>query len=638
MHVVFLYAFFAVIATASNIAAQVLVVRIPNLAYAVPLSIAAGTAVGLLVKYALDKRWVFEWKPKNAGHNAKTFFLYALTGVFTTAIFWLCEYLFAEKFHSEAMRYLGGTIGLAIGYVTKYQMDRAFVFFDVRSKRSGDKVFRVLTVALILFTGLKLIGITATSPLIAYPDNWDFARVESCMGLWEDYGNPAIEAHLSGPVNNLVLTRKTNSSMCAASIDTLFPYIVSLLFHKGDRIDLRYIGALRVAVTLFFVAALIVVSRGDFARFVIAVLFSLVFGEFAYIAYANTMYNEYSILLGVFVGVSSMWLAWTNFASNIKWLTCIFAASLILVGMAKPQYSPLAPVMGLVGAAIFWRRGYGYRSVLSLATLGIASMVMYSLINPSDDGFGRRLRLVNITDTVFTEVLPHASNVSAAIDALGLPQSCGVMIGKSFYSPGVDAHHPCPEVIDVSRARLLPLFIRQPSILTRSLNDGVVRIRPFPGAKYGFFEDSIYAQSRRVKFTEATSVGTYLNRLPDGGYRALMRISMLLVLPLALWCSVSIIRRRMSWHGMELLLVAGGTLVLYSIASSVFGDGTTEVFKHAFLWVFGVGLEVVSLAGLLLFSVGMYKPEMSEGLMRRTAQSARDRISDRAVACDQRAS
>lgn len=74
MHVVFLYAFFAVIATASNIAAQVLVVRIPNLAYAVPLSIAAGTAVGLLVKYALDKRWVFEWKPKNAGHNAKTFF------------------------------------------------------------------------------------------------------------------------------------------------------------------------------------------------------------------------------------------------------------------------------------------------------------------------------------------------------------------------------------------------------------------------------------------------------------------------------------------------------------------------------------------------------------------------------------
>ena len=49
-------------------------------------------------------------------------------GVFTTLIFWSLEFGFTLLFQTKEMRYLGGIIGLAIGYFTKYQLDKRFVF------------------------------------------------------------------------------------------------------------------------------------------------------------------------------------------------------------------------------------------------------------------------------------------------------------------------------------------------------------------------------------------------------------------------------------------------------------------------------------------------------------------------------
>ena len=56
------------------------------------------------------------------------FFLYSITGVFTTLIFWAIELLFHIIFTNSEMRYVGGSIGLAIGYYIKYNLDRIFVF------------------------------------------------------------------------------------------------------------------------------------------------------------------------------------------------------------------------------------------------------------------------------------------------------------------------------------------------------------------------------------------------------------------------------------------------------------------------------------------------------------------------------
>ena len=61
-------------------------------------------------------------------HDGQIFILYTIMGLLTTAIFWGFELLFHVLFDSREMRYLGGCLGLAIGYLSKYHLDKRFVF------------------------------------------------------------------------------------------------------------------------------------------------------------------------------------------------------------------------------------------------------------------------------------------------------------------------------------------------------------------------------------------------------------------------------------------------------------------------------------------------------------------------------
>jgi putative flippase GtrA len=122
------YAFLALVATAVNIGAQDVAIRLYSGPGAVTLSMLFGTAIGLVVKYILDKRYIFLFRARDAAHDTKTFALYTLMGVLTTAIFWGVELTFDHLFGTPGMRYVGAVIGLTIGYVTKYYLDKKYVF------------------------------------------------------------------------------------------------------------------------------------------------------------------------------------------------------------------------------------------------------------------------------------------------------------------------------------------------------------------------------------------------------------------------------------------------------------------------------------------------------------------------------
>lgn len=123
-----IYTTLAVIATFANLAAQELAIRLYGGAYAILLSVLFGTAVGLVVKYILDKRYIFGFKARDAKHDGQTFALYTLMGVLTTMVFWGFEFGFHYLFQDKWMRYLGGALGLALGYILKYQLDKRYVF------------------------------------------------------------------------------------------------------------------------------------------------------------------------------------------------------------------------------------------------------------------------------------------------------------------------------------------------------------------------------------------------------------------------------------------------------------------------------------------------------------------------------
>lgn len=123
-----MYTIFALISTAANIFSQDLSSRIYQGQYELWLAIFVGTAVGLVVKYGLDKRYIFQYQTTSIQHGTKTFYLYSLMGVFTTIIFWGFEFAFDAIYQTKEMRYTGGIIGLAIGYYVKYQLDKRYVF------------------------------------------------------------------------------------------------------------------------------------------------------------------------------------------------------------------------------------------------------------------------------------------------------------------------------------------------------------------------------------------------------------------------------------------------------------------------------------------------------------------------------
>lgn len=122
------YTIFAIIATAANILFQEISSTIYNGMLSLYISIIVGTVAGLIVKYILDKKYIFKYQTQNHSHNTKTFTLYTIMGILTTIIFWGFELAFEYIYQTKEMRYLGGIIGLAIGYIVKYHLDKHFVF------------------------------------------------------------------------------------------------------------------------------------------------------------------------------------------------------------------------------------------------------------------------------------------------------------------------------------------------------------------------------------------------------------------------------------------------------------------------------------------------------------------------------
>lgn len=127
------YAVFAALAVLANLAAQRLVLSWQDDGAGFALALVVGTGVGLVVKYVLDKRWIFADREAGLAAHGRKFTLYTLMGLVTTALFWGTETAFWLIWHTDAMREAGAVLGLAVGYVVKYNLDKRFVFAPVRS-------------------------------------------------------------------------------------------------------------------------------------------------------------------------------------------------------------------------------------------------------------------------------------------------------------------------------------------------------------------------------------------------------------------------------------------------------------------------------------------------------------------------
>jgi putative flippase GtrA len=122
------YIMFAIIAGLANLATQEATIQVLPPLVPVMLSVLAGTAVGFVVKYLLDKSYVF--LDGYDGHVAelRKVFLYGFFSIATTLLFWAVELSFWYIWNTIEAKYIGAVGGLSIGNWLKYMLDRTWVF------------------------------------------------------------------------------------------------------------------------------------------------------------------------------------------------------------------------------------------------------------------------------------------------------------------------------------------------------------------------------------------------------------------------------------------------------------------------------------------------------------------------------
>lgn len=134
MKIVMVYAAGALLAIMLNLLTQEITLAVvPATGLGLFPSVLAGTVAGLVFKYVWDKVFIFGFRAESTARDLRTFAAYSMTGVVTTAIFWAFEFGFDALFQTKEMRYAGAVIGLVIGYVLKYRLDRRFVFAGTAS-------------------------------------------------------------------------------------------------------------------------------------------------------------------------------------------------------------------------------------------------------------------------------------------------------------------------------------------------------------------------------------------------------------------------------------------------------------------------------------------------------------------------
>ena len=128
------YSTFAVVSTLFNLLFQYFSFQFYTGFGSLYVAMFFGTLAGLISKYILDKKYIFYHTPKGKKDDAKKFVLYSFMGIFTTIIFWGTEIAFDILFQDPNAKYIGAVIGLSIGYVIKYFLDKKYVFIYKEEK------------------------------------------------------------------------------------------------------------------------------------------------------------------------------------------------------------------------------------------------------------------------------------------------------------------------------------------------------------------------------------------------------------------------------------------------------------------------------------------------------------------------
>jgi hypothetical protein len=448
---------------------------------------------------------------------------------------------------------------------------------------------------------LRGLLVLASDPLLAIANNHDQIRVQGCIGAYPDRPaeTPPQTSSPEAPFSRFRFISDVGSP-CFLSSEALFAWAAwpAMWLEQSLRSDrtfsVRWKGGLQFILLLLIAAwstrRLLALKRQDLAAGH-AAIFALVVCDPGNLLYFNTFYGEaaailscYGLLVGALVG-----LACKDGASRASLLVVGLSAVLLATSKIQHLIVPLLILAAVAASAVAARR-LPARLLVALFLGGLVGFSLQWMNRAASENEG--IRSANLIDTLFTALLPSASDPSKLLARLELPSSCIEQSGESWYTPGMLQHERCPEVFKLDHHDLMLAVFRDPLMAFSALQGGLRHVRPWIPLQLGVVEGGVRAGLPWW----APSWNAVLDVPGQSVY-----FSMLLGLPIFAAGMVCLRRTRDQWAANAILLSLGG-LPLCIFFVSVLGDGYVDLSKHAQLGTACLLAEFVVLICLLVDS------------------------------------
>jgi hypothetical protein len=440
---------------------------------------------------------------------------------------------------------------------------------------------RSLAPALILILGLsRLFTFVGHDPVLGYANNHDMVRIQACHQVWpHDTTIDRKRSTGAAPLERYTFSQV--EAVCLPSSELIFTFITTTILHAYesvlplDSFSIRLFGltrALALATAGIFFFAYLTRKRLRGASLVHSLLFTLVLVDPVNTLYLNTFYAEFSAFFFFYTSLGLLYCLGAS--GSARSLSGALGLSLFLLGTSRLQHILLPVIFLLVLIAVSWpiketRKVFQ----VGLACLAILSSLLFHWDHTRTRN-GKKMGLANATDTFLLTVLPAASDVTRASEILGLPSHCLEHVGKSWYTKGMQRNHPCPEVADVPRFRIVTLSVLDPAFFATVTTKGLDRIRPWLNT----FVGHVGGAERRSISQETFTIAAWPDHLSRTGLIVLFGLPGLVLI----WAAYKGARRSFDYETAVCVVLAMTTYTVFY--SALFGDGYIELLKHAHLY------------------------------------------------------
>lgn len=443
--------------------------------------------------------------------------------------------------------------------------------------------------ALLILLGIfRVFQVASHTPMIGYANQADMSRMHNCFGIWPDRQDiDVLAGYTKAPINGYKMGGPIDMEDCYQSSEKLFVQSGILagklknywLDRPEQRLELQTVGLVKAGILCLTACWLTwLYRRRSSAMLAHAAIFTLVVADPYNTLWLNTLYTEFAALYFAYLSAALAYFLLTAEKPDPA-IKLAFLASLFMLGIAKMQHLLLP---GLLGGMVLlaWHRKPRQENLFLLGIVAVCLAVLL-VQQQADNRHMRFAKAANAVDTYLGAVLPAMRDPAQGIKLLGLPDKCARYVGYTWYvRHGVDFGKECPEVFDVHRWRLLPVIAHDPKLVMNMLKHALPETQEWNIGYLGQIEGGDVAGLDTRLSSRFFSFATLVQKLPVKLFMWLYVLTGIIWLYAAVKFVGFVFRRsgQVPW-----LVLISSSVVWMVILASIFGDGYSEIAKHAHL-------------------------------------------------------